>query len=95
MNRSIAVLASLVCLAAVPAAGQTSPSGTGPAMSSPGPNVPSNPTQASGPGDRTGSVASTGQTKPPGAAADGAQPDLEKKSKELDQKINRGICTGC
>ena len=40
----------------------------------------------------------TGQTKPPGAAGDGGlgtRPDLEAKSREVDRKIDTGICTGC
>ena len=40
----------------------------------------------------------TGQTKPPGEAGGaglGTRPDLEVKSRELDRKIDTGICTGC
>lgn len=40
----------------------------------------------------------TGQTKPPGAAEGdrlGTRPDLEAKSRELDRKIDTGICAGC
>ena len=44
---------------------------------------------------RAASTTAVGRTKPPGAAADGTRPDLEQKSRELDRKIQTGICTGC
>ena len=48
--------------------------------------------------EKTGSTTAVGQTKPPGAPVgenEGTRPDLERKSRELDTKINQGICTGC
>ena len=44
---------------------------------------------------KLGSTTAVGRTKPPGAAAPGTRPDLEEKSRALDRRINRGICTGC
>jgi hypothetical protein len=48
--------------------------------------------------DRTASTTAVGRTKPPGAPVGdglGTRPDLEVKSRELDRKINTGICSGC
>jgi hypothetical protein len=50
------------------------------------------------PADRTGSLTAVGQTKPSGAAVGddlGTRPDLQEKSRKLDQQINQGICSGC
>jgi hypothetical protein len=47
---------------------------------------------------KTGATTAVGQTKPAGDAVGdrlGTRPDLEEKSRDLDQKINKGICTGC
>lgn len=44
---------------------------------------------------KTGSTTAVGQTKPPGEAAPGTRTDLEEKSRELDRKIDKGICVGC
>ena len=44
---------------------------------------------------RAASTTAVGRTKPPGEAAPGTRPDLDAKSRQLDRKINRGICTGC
>lgn len=95
MIRPAAALALLACLSAAPALAQTTPpvaSGLAPSPASPTQGIPP---ATGGAGDRTGSVAATGQTKPPGEAAPGTRPDLEQKSKQLDEKINRGICRGC
>ena len=46
----------------------------------------------------TGSITSTGRTKPPGAPVGeglGTRPDLEKRAEELDRRIRTGICRGC
>jgi hypothetical protein len=48
--------------------------------------------------DRTASTSAVGRTKPPGAPIGdglGTRPDLEEKSRQLDRKINTGICSGC
>lgn len=48
--------------------------------------------------EKTGATTGVGQTKPPGDAVGdnlGTRPDLEQKSKQLDQKIDKGICSGC
>lgn len=48
--------------------------------------------------EKTGSTTAIGTTKPPGDAIGdrmGTRPDLEAKSRDLDQKINKGICVGC
>lgn len=47
---------------------------------------------------KTGATTASGQTKPPGDTVGdrlGTRPDLEAKSRDLDQKIDKGICTGC
>ena len=47
---------------------------------------------------RTGSLTGVGQTKPPGAAVGenlGTRPDLVEKSRQLDRRIDSGICSGC
>lgn len=44
---------------------------------------------------KTGATTAVGQTKPPGDAAPGTNSALEEKSRELDRKIDKGICTGC
>ena len=89
MKIAPAVLALAASLLASPVLAQTTP----PARSSDlGAGL-----SAGGPGDRTGSVTAAGQTKPPGAALgpDGSNDRLDEKSRELDKKIQNGICTGC
>lgn len=56
------------------------------------------PPSTGGAGDRTGSITETGQTKPPGAPVGdraGTTPELDRKSRELDRQISKGICRGC
>ena len=67
------------------------------------PSPPPRPGDASVGTTATGDLAprdttAAGQTKPPGTAAGaglGTRPDLEAKSRELDRKIDTGICRGC
>ncbi|RVU16858.1 hypothetical protein [Methylobacterium oryzihabitans] len=43
-------------------------------------------------------ITGVGQTKPPGSAlgpGDGTTPELRRKSREIDRKIDTGICIGC
>lgn len=44
-------------------------------------------------------ITSTGVTKPPGRALDGARPressEPTRQERTLDRKIGQGICTGC
>ncbi|MDB5511379.1 MAG: hypothetical protein JWR08_862 [Enterovirga sp.] len=86
----LAGLALASALVALPAAAQTG---------APGVTVaPPGSVGATGTGglpEAAGSTTAVGRTKPPGAAADGYRPDLEEKSRQLDRKINTGICTGC
>jgi hypothetical protein len=47
---------------------------------------------------RTGAITGVGQTKPPGAAIGdelGTRPDLQERSRQLDRRIDTGICSGC
>ena len=98
MNRILISLALTAGLVAGAASAQTAPpasSGLSPGSASPTGGIPP---ATGGAGDRTGSITATGQTKPPGSTVgpeQGTRPDLETKSKELDEKINRGICRGC
>lgn len=102
MRPLIAVVA-LGLFAAGPSFAQTTAPSSGLAPASP--MAPTTPPAGSvgstvngGAPDRTGSTTAIGQTKPPGDAVGermGTRPDLEAKSKELDQKINKGICVGC
>lgn len=71
--------------------------GAPPASSSPG-TLPAGSVGSTATGDaplKTGSTTAVGQTKPPGEAAPGTRTDLEEKSRELDRKIDKGICVGC
>ena len=98
MNRILATLAVASLGFAAPALAQVTPpvsTGTAPMTTSPTGGIPP---AAGGAGDRTGSVTGTGQTKPPGDVVGdrmGTRPDLERKSEDLDRKINTGICKGC
>lgn len=85
----ISILAAAACLVSLSAVAQGNP----PAASglSPGPASPMG-------GSRAGVIAPTGQTKPPGAPVGdraGTTPDLDRKSRELDRQISKGICKGC
>lgn len=67
------------------------------ATSSPG-TLPAGSVGSTATGDaplKSGSTTAVGQTKPPGDAAPGTRSDLEEKSRELDRKIDKGICVGC
>ena len=71
--------------------------GAPPASSGPG-TLPAGSVGGTTTGDvplKTGSTTAVGQTKPPGEAASGTRSDLEEKSRELDRKIDKGICVGC
>lgn len=98
MNRILAALTVASLGFAAPAFAQATPpasTGAGPSTTSPAGGIPS---ATGGAGDRTGSLTGTGQTKPPGDAVGdrlGTRPDLERKSEDLDRKINTGICKGC
>ena len=96
LRPSIAGFALLGVLVALPAFGQA-PASPGPA--SPGPGVAPagsvGSTVDGAPPARAASTSAVGRTKPPGAAADGTRPDLDAKSRQLDRKIQTGICTGC
>lgn len=85
---------AFVLAVASPAVSQNITTGAPPSSASPGGIPP-----ASGAaGDRTGSIAPSGQTKPPGDPVGeglGTRPDLEQKSREIDSKIRTGICKGC
>lgn len=77
-------------LIAAPALAQTSP-GVAPSGT-----VGSTTTGAAP--EKTGATTGVGQTKPPGDVVGdnlGTRPDLEQKSKQLDEKIDKGICSGC
>ena len=78
---------SLAVFAVLPAAAQTPPSRPS--------DTAAGSTGATGAGDRTGSITSVGQTKPPGEAGTGITPELEKKDRELAKRLEGGICTGC
>lgn len=93
MTRSIAALVVAASILSWSAATAQSPSG--PAAVSPGGGIPP---ASGGAADRTGSIAATGQTKPPGAPVGdrlGTNPDLERKSQAIDQLVEKGICKGC
>ena len=96
LRPSIAGLALVGVLVVLPAFGQA-PASPGPA--SPGPGVAPagsvGSTVDGAPPARAASTSAVGRTKPPGAAADGTRPDLDAKSRQLDRKIQTGICTGC
>lgn len=98
MNRILAAAAIAALAFAAPALAQVTPpvsTGTAPMTTSPTGGIPP---AAGGAGDRTGSITGVGQTKPPGdpvGSGQGTRPDLERKSEELDRKINTGICKGC
>lgn len=100
MRPLIAVMA-LGLFAAGPAAAQTTAPNSGLAPASPMAPPPAGSagsTVNGGLPEKTGSTTAIGQTKPPGDPVGdrmGTRPDLEAKSKELDQKINKGICVGC
>jgi hypothetical protein len=71
------------------AQGETGAPGTAPAVGS---------TATGDMPQRTGSITGVGQTKPPGAAVGenlGTRPDLVEKSRQLDRRIDTGICSGC
>ena len=91
MRVLIPALLGLAMTGVVPAFAQTTAPGTdttSPAVASSG----------SAGGAATGGTTDVGQTKPPGAAVGdglGTRPDLDQKSRQLDQKINQGICVGC
>ena len=93
MQRSwLTALAFGAALLAVPATAQTA----GSPATAPSPSVGS--TAGGGMPDRTAATTSVGQTKPAGAAVGddlGTRPDLQQKSRELDRRIDKGICTGC
>jgi hypothetical protein len=85
--------AAILCgalLTAAPAGAQTAPGA-----------APAGTVGSTATGDlpaKTGATTAVGQTKPPGDTVGdrlGTRPDLEEKSRDLDQKINRGICSGC
>ncbi len=101
--RPLIAVAAFGLLAAGPAFAQATAPSSGLAPASP--MAPATPPAASvgstvngSVPDKTGSTTAIGQTKPPGDPVGekmGTRPDLEAKSKELDQKINKGICVGC
>ena len=82
------------------AVGATMLAGTAMAQSSPSTNGPSfdKPSPRAGSPDRTGSIAPTGQTKPPGAPVGdnlGLTPELRKRDRAIERQIEQGICKGC
>ena len=88
--KTFASLATAAVLAAAPALAQIPP----PSPRQGDTSVGTTSTGPLAPRATTG----VGQTKPPGAAEGGGlgtRPDLEAKSRELDRKIDTGICTGC
>lgn len=99
MRPLIAVVALGLFVAGPTVAQTTAPSsGLAPASPMAPATPPAGSTVNGGVPDRTGSTTAIGQTKPPGDPVGermGTRPDLEAKSKELDQKINKGICVGC
>jgi hypothetical protein len=95
--RLLPILAAAACLASATAMAQPAPSvdARSPATAGPTP-APVAPTGRN--------VTATGQTKPPGAAVapnapidnrTGLTPELDRKSRELDRQISKGICKGC
>ena len=103
--RPLAIALVVGSLAAGPALAQLSPSApsSGLAPTAPvGSGAPAGgsvgSTATGGLPEKTGATTAVGQTKPPGTAVgdrEGTRPDLEAKSRALDRKIDRGICTGC
>ena len=86
------------CLAVPASALAQSASGLAPASPVAPGSPPAGTVGSTATGDlplKTGSTTAVGQTKPPGDAAPGTRSDLEVKSRELDRKIDKGICTGC
>ena len=48
--------------------------------------------------DKAGATTAVGQTKPAGSPVGdglGTRADLQEKSRQIDRKIDTGICTGC
>ena len=89
MRHAIALGLAAALLAATAAHPQTSTPVT------PGAGIPP---ASGGAADRTGSIAATGQTKPPGAPVGegrGTSAELERKSEEVDRLVKNGICKGC
>ena len=100
--RPLAIALILGSLAAGPALAQSSPSAASSGLVPAGPGAPAGgsvgSTATGGLPEKTGATTAVGQTKPPGTAVgdrEGTRPDLEAKSRELDRKIDRGICIGC
>lgn len=91
----MAGLALAAALYGLPASAQDGTASPGGATTTAPPAGSVGSTAKGGITETTGSTSLVGKTKPPGAAADGYRPDLEEKSRELDRKINTGICTGC
>jgi hypothetical protein len=89
---SLAGLALLAALAVAPAAAQAPANAPAPGTAPAG--GIGTTVDGTAPA-RAASTSSVGRTKPPGAAADGVRPDLEQKSRQLDRKIQTGICSGC
>ncbi|WP_375458637.1 hypothetical protein [uncultured Enterovirga sp.] len=96
--RLLPIIVAAACLASAAATGQTAPSGVD--ARSPSTAGPT-PSPVGGAGRN---VTATGQTKPPGAAVapnapidnrSGLTPELDRKSRELDRQISKGICKGC
>ena len=98
----LSVCAALLCAGsafAQSSSGLSSGLSTGAPTSPAGPGtLPAGSVGSTATGDvplKTGSTTAVGQTKPPGEAAPGTRSDLEEKSRELDRKIDKGICVGC
>jgi hypothetical protein len=93
MKRSLLTVCALgTALVAGPALAQTTSSPAAAPPASVGTTV------NGGLPDRTASTTAVGQTKPAGAAVGddlGTRPDLQQRSRELDRRIDKGICTGC
>ncbi|ACL60053.1 hypothetical protein [Methylobacterium nodulans] len=86
-TRLIGLALMAASLGAAPLAAQTAD----PGAPLPGPRT-NEPTST---GTTTRTITSTGQTKPPGRAAaprEGNQPD---RIKEINRRIDTGICIGC
>ncbi|MFE1600913.1 hypothetical protein [Methylobacterium sp. ID0610] len=86
-SRLIGLGLAAALLGAGPAAAQT----TAPGTSSPGAGV----NEPASTGTTGRSITSTGQTKPPGRTAapqESGQPD---RIKEINRKVDTGICIGC
>ncbi|GJD47421.1 hypothetical protein OPKNFCMD_0129 [Methylobacterium crusticola] len=91
MPRFLAVTLVVGALAPLPATAQSGDPGAGaPATADPG------STGSVGAANR--SITGVGQTKPPGAAlgpGEGTSPEVREKSREVNRKIDTGICIGC